>query len=131
MKEITMCGSLRLNTPDLVGKDPQPASWVRPGGNVEVTTKDGKTHKARWNGWARKETLKEVFLDKGWKSCDVLASGYTEKGREYDLGKNYTISGICLDIPGRGRMVNVTTRKSRGKECEVHDRWPIITKRRF
>ena len=125
-----MCGSLRREGQDkLVGQDPQP-SWGGRGQKFRVVDQETDSE-AMFNGHARKETLKESWLDKGWKRGDLRVSGYTERGREYDVPKGYVIDVVTRTIPGHGKIFNIITREAEGTEKEVHNRFPVLKRPRY
>jgi len=118
-----MCSSLKRENND--------AKLGKRGESFTITTHDGVTCKAMWNGWARVETLSQQWLSRGWKSGDLHVVGYTEQGREYEVPRNYVLKIVVRDISGHGKIFNIVTREGKGKELNVHERFPILTKMRF
>ena len=84
-----------------------------------------------FNGHARSESLQDAWLSKGWKRGDLRVSGYTERGREYDVPKGYVISVVTQTIPGHGKIFNIVTREAEGTEKEVHNRFPVMKRPRY
>ena len=128
-----MCGSLRReNNSDLVGKDPQPV-WGKKGESFPVVSQNGRKIEAIFDNFARQEGISD-WHKHGWTAGDLIVSGFTEgyrPPREYEIPKGYAIKCITLMIPGRGYVMKIQTRCAVEKERAVHDRFPVVTKRRY
>jgi hypothetical protein len=122
-----MCGSLRRENNNHRMGNPEP-SYI-PGSKVPMTDAQGNVSEGYWNGHARSETLEPLFINKGWKPGYLNVAEYTEghKGNRkvYAVPSGQRMKIIYRDIPGRGRIFNIVTREARGKEIEVHPRFPL------
>ena len=118
-----MCGSLRRENLNKKFGSPEP-SYI-PGAKVPLA--DGG--EAYWNGHAQSETLEQSFLNKGWKVGYLDVAEYTEgrKGslKVYAVPTGQRIKVVYRDVPNRGKIFNIVTRAARGKELEVHPRFPL------
>jgi len=118
-----MCGSLRREGMDRRVGRPEPS--YTPGAKVPMS--DGT--EAYWNSHARMETLDNLFLNKGWKVGHINVAEYTEghkgKRKVYAVPTGQRIKVVYRTVPGRGKIFNIVTRPARGKELEVHDRFPV------
>ena len=90
---------------------------------------------ARWDGHATNEALNE-WISGGWNPCDLIVGAYTE-GRErvkYGVPKGFVVAAITRIVVEKGRYVKlfrVVTRDAKGKEREIHNRFPVIRKPRY
>jgi hypothetical protein len=87
-----------------------------------------------WEGFARKETLQEKWLSRGWEKAEVIAAAYTEKGREYQVFPGECISAVAkpsFDDRGEFMSIRIVTREAVGKERRVYSRHPEIRDRKL
>lgn len=122
-----MCGSLRREELNKRLGNPEPM-YTR-GSTVPMFTETGDPIEGYWNSHARIETLEGLFIQKGWKLGKLDVTHYTEghKGQRkiYSVPHGQRIKVIYKDVPNRGIIFNIITREARGKELEIHPRFPV------
>lgn len=90
---------------------------------------------ARWDGHARDDALID-WLQGGWTHCDVIVREYTE-GRErvkYEVPKGRVVAAVSRIVVEKGkyvRLFRVVTREAKGKERDIHNRFPLVRKPKF
>lgn len=98
---------------------------LRVGDTVEAIGPDGARFTARWQGFARGETIQK-WLDGGWTLCTIQVTDFAERNRRTGqnvwAGKPAVVQGIHLN----GR-VSVVTRESTPAERDYygHHRVPL------
>ena len=87
---------------------------------------------ATWDGFARKESLQEIWKPKGGKLCTIQGvDGYTEGNQDFGIPQDGELRGIYLkEYRGTKHVVKIITRESREQERKYHHRWPVITKKK-
>lgn len=120
-----MCGSLKHEgQSDFLGK----------GELFPVVLQNGQRVEAMWDGFARVEGIDD-WHKHGWQAGDVVGiDQYTEgyrPPRTYDIPKGYALKCVTRLIPSKGYVMKIETRPAVEKEQAVHDRFPILTKRRY
>lgn len=112
-----------------------------PGQIIEVAS-EGKEGQGKWAGFARVETLKETWEDKGWVPLDIPANEFAEHNRPASrvsgtqiltwskIDKGKVISGVGNRKTGEVRIV---TREASEDEFETfgHTRMPVLIEKRF
>lgn len=125
-----MCGSLRKQNSNKHLGNPEP-NYI-PGASVPINDSEGKESSAFWNGHAREETLKEKFIDRGWKEGKLDITHYTEgyKGsrKVYQVPTGQRIKIVYRQSETGRTIFNIVTREARGKELDVHPRFPLCVK---
>jgi hypothetical protein len=101
---------------------------VRIGGFAPMQLPDGTVERAKFNGFARSETL-DRFLGQGWRKAVLMTTGYTEgkPARDYEVPAGNKIEVVFLKTP-MGMVFNIVTRAATGLELQVHDRFPRFIK---
>ena len=132
-----MCGSLRREeTANLIGKDPQPsglyAQWKGKGHSFPIKLNDGSSREAEFNGHARQEKL-DGWLKAGWKEAELHVAGYTEgRGalyRQYEVPPTHALKCVVREVRSGKLVFNIVTRPAKGREKEIHDRFPVMVRR--
>ncbi len=111
-----MCGSLKHND-----------RTVKIGGIVEVTNlRTGKTGRARWNGFAREDSMENVWKKHHPVPLAVHAESFQEQHKVYKLKDNDYICAIGLP---NNKTFRIVTREAEGTEKLVHHRFPVTSNR--
>lgn len=143
-----MCARLKFTVPEqftkgtrnMFGKSNTQVE-ARPGSTVPIITKKGNVGMALWDGFARIETLKKVWISKGWQPVKIIngtqfserdtVSG-TKELKEFQMTPGSGIAAVAKVVTGTNRKpsleVKIVTEPAKGDVSKVHHRMPVILK---
>ena len=109
------------------------------GHKLPILTENGYTYMAVWRGFARIETLKQVWLQKGWRKVKIVnGTGFIERNTVKKNGKFQgfslkpgteigAIAKIMKSSSGKKHVeVKMVTQPAQGPVKEIHHRMPFI-----
>lgn len=141
-----MCARFKFTVPEQFTKgmtsnlfNPNNVVEAKPGNTVPIVTPNGYQYMAVWRGFARIETLKQVWLAKGWKPVKIV-NGVSFKERDtvggsrdlkefkMHLGQGVGAVAKAMTSPGGKKYVEVkmVTQPAQGDVKGVHHRMPKI-----
>jgi hypothetical protein len=101
-------------------------SVKRPGDRIVYYDENGVRREARWDGFARSETLEQVWSRKIWQRITIPVTRFAEKN--HTTGKHTFVSRTTqLRGVANGSVVKVVTRAASAAEVAYfgHDRVPL------
>lgn len=118
MRSKDMCGKMKYNN-----------KIISIGDVVTAATPDGEVISAPWKGYARAETIKEVWVSRQPKKVRVKIDSYLEKNHWFKVGDKNWVVGIIADSPTKeGRGFYLVTRAATPFERKMsnHNRSPVL-----
>jgi len=140
-----MCARFKFTVPEqftkgnlnLFNKGPAQLE-ARPGTLVPFVTPKGTEYMGLWTGFARIETLKTVWIAKGWKPVRIIngvsfqerdTTGGTKELKEFPMKQGTGIGAVAKVVKGNYKdyvEVKVVTQPADENVKKVHHRMPKI-----